>query len=429
MPSQADKGEPMEREPRRALVAWCVYDWANSAFPTIITTFVFAAYFTKAVAENPTTGTAYWGWTIGSAAIVVAILSPVLGAIADVTARRKPWLSVFTALCVFSTAMLWFVRPSPDYVAWALICVALATIAFDFAAVFYNAMLPGIAPRHRLGRWSGWGWAVGYAGGLACLTLALIGFAQAKTPWFGLDTEAAEHVRATTLLVALWFAVFSVPLFLFTPDRKAVSISFLDAARTGIKSLIDTLRHIRRYRGVARFLIARMIYTDGLNTLFVFAGVYAAGTFAMSVAEVIRFGIAVNVTAGLGAAFFAWVDDWIGSVRTILIALTALTLLVGVLLVIPSKELFWAVGLALGVFVGPAQAASRSLMARLAPVELQTEMFGLYALSGKVTAFLGPFLVGWVTLLFDSQRLGMATIVVFLAVGLLLLLPLRKVPM
>jgi UMF1 family MFS transporter len=149
----------------------------------------------------------------------------------------------------------------------------------------------------------------------------------------------------------------------------------------------------------------------------------------MSVAEVIRFGIALNITAGLGAAAFAWVDDRIGPVRTILIALAALILLGGVLLTIESKELFWIIGLALGVFVGPVQAASRSMMARLAPVELQTEMFGLYALSGKVTAFLGPFLVGWVTLLFDSQRLGMATIFVFFALGLLILFPLRRVPM
>ncbi len=429
MASTGDVGDPVGGEPRLALVSWSLYDWANSAFPTIIITFVFAAYFTKAVAESPVLGTAQWGWAISLAGLFIALLSPVLGAIADQTGRRKPWLSTFTVLCIVATAMLWFVQPSPDYVLWALVFVGLATVAFDFAMVFYNAMLPALAPRDRLGRWSGWGWAAGYAGGLACLVVALICFVQAEAPWFGLEKETAEHVRVTTLLVAVWFAVFSLPLFLFTPDRKATGVSFATAVRDGIKTLVGSLRNIRRYRVIARFLIARMIYTDGLNTLFIFGGVYAVGTFAMSVAEVIRFGIALNITAGLGAAAFAWVDDRIGPVRTILIALAALILLGGVLLTVESKDLFWTIGLALGVFVGPVQAASRSMMARLAPVELQTEMFGLYALSGKVTAFLGPFLVGWVTLLFDSQRLGMATIFVFFALGLLILFPLRRVPM
>ncbi|MEE9139708.1 MAG: MFS transporter [Alphaproteobacteria bacterium] len=429
MASTGDVGDPVGGEPRLALVSWSLYDWANSAFPTIIITFVFAAYFTKAVAESPVLGTAQWGWAISLAGLFIALLSPVLGAIADQTGRRKPWLSTFTVLCIVATAMLWFVRPSPDYVLWALVFVGLATVAFDFAMVFYNAMLPALAPHDRLGRWSGWGWAAGYAGGLACLVVALICFVQAEAPWFGLEKETAEHVRVTTLLVAVWFAVFSLPLFLFTPDRKATGVSFATAVRDGIKTLVGSLRNIRRYRVIARFLIARMIYTDGLNTLFIFGGVYAVGTFAMSVAEVIRFGIALNITAGLGAAAFAWVDDRIGPVRTILIGLAALILLGGVLLTIESKDLFWTIGLALGVFVGPVQAASRSMMARLAPVELQTEMFGLYALSGKVTAFLGPFLVGWVTLLFDSQRLGMATIFVFFALGLLILFPLRRVPM
>lgn len=418
----------MEREPRRALVSWCVYDWANSAFPTIITTFVFSAYFTKAVAEDVVAGTSQWLWTLSAAGLVVALLSPLLGAIADRGGRRKPWLLVFTLMCVFCTAMLWFVRPAPEYALWALVFAALATIGFDFATVFYNAMLPALAPPHRLGRWSGWGWAMGYAGGLACLIVALVGFAEAKVPWFGLDTATAEHVRATTLLVAFWFAVFSLPLLLLTPDSKATGLSLAAAARSGVETLARSLRNVRRYRTIARFLVAHMIYADGLNTLFLSGGVYAAGTFGMSVAEVIRFGIALNVTAGLGAAAFSWIDDWIGSARTVLLALAALTLLGSLILLVESKETFWTIGMALGLFVGPAQAASRSFMAHLAPRELQTEMFGLYALSGKVTAFLGPFLVAWVTQQSGSQRLGMATIVVFFAVGLVLLFPLRKVP-
>ena len=178
---------------------------------------------------------------------------------------------------------------------------------------------------------------------------------------------------------------------------------------------------LRRYRQIALFLLARMIYTDGLITLFAFGGIYAAGTFGMSLDEVIQFGIALNVTAGLGAAAFAWADDRFGPRPVILVSLVALTILGTGTLLVESKTWFWILGSALGLFVGPAQAASRSLMARLAPPELETEMFGLYALSGKATAFMGPLVLGIATEIFDSQRAGMATILVFFAVGGVLL--------
>ena len=426
MASQDPSGGPSPGAARRARLSWCLFDWANSAFPTVIISFVFAAYFTRAVAESPTLGTAQWGRAIGVAALVVAVLSPIVGAIADKRGRRKPWLAAFTALCVVSSAMLWFTLPSPDYVMWALIFVALGSMGLDFAMVFYNSMLATIAAPGRVGRLSGWGWALGYLGGLLCLVLAMVWLVEADSPWFGLAGSEAENVRGVTLLVALWFALFSLPLFLFTPDQAATGMPLKAAAREGLKSLVHTVRSVRRYGPIARFLIARMIYTDGLNTLFAFAGVYAAGTFAMNVAEVVRFGIALNVTAGLGAALFAWVDDWIGSLRTIFIALIGLLVVGTLVLAVESKTLFWISALALGLFVGPVQAASRSLMVRLAPPEMRTEMFGLYALSGKVTAFVGPFLVGAVTLAFDSQRIGMVTILVFFALGMLLLLPLRK---
>ena len=420
---------PVKREGRavsgRALFSWCLFDWANSAFPTVITTFVFAAYFTKAVAADAVTGTAQWGYAMSLSALAVAVASPVFGAVADHSGRRKPWLAVFSVLCVAATALLWFTRPDPGDVLWALVLVGLANFGFETGMVFYNAMLADLAPPGRIGRLSGWGWGLGYVGGLACLAVALVGLVQAEVPWFGLDKGSAEHVRATALLVAAWFAVFAVPLFLFTPDSPATGVSLAEAARRGLASLADTVRRIREHAHVARFLLARMIYTDGLNTLFAFGGIYAAGTFGMDFSELILFGIGMNVTAGLGAACFAWIDDFIGPKRTILIAVAALTVLGGILLVVPSKTLFWVFGLPLGIFVGPAQAASRSLMTHLAPPALRTEMFGLYALSGKATAFVGPALLGWVTVLAGSQRAGMAIIPLFFIVGALLL---RGVP-
>ena len=420
---------PVKREGRavsgRALFSWCLFDWANSAFPTVITTFVFAAYFTKAVAADAVTGTAQWGYAMSLSALAVAVAGPVFGAVADHSGRRKPWLAVFTILCVAATGLLWFTGPDPADVLWALVFVGLANFGFETGMVFYNAMLANLAPPGRVGRISGWGWGLGYVGGLICLAVALVGLVQAEEPWFGLDKGSAEHVRATAPLVAAWFTVFAVPLFLFTPDSPTRGISPAEAIRRGLASLADTVRRIRDHADVARFLLARMIYTDGLNTLFAFGGIYAAGTFGMDFSELILFGIGMNITAGLGAACFAWIDDFIGPKRTILIAVAALTVLGGILLVVPSKTLFWVFGLPLGIFVGPAQAASRSLMTHLAPPEMRTEMFGLYALSGKATAFVGPALLGWVTATAGSQRAGMAIIPVFFIVGALLL---RGVP-
>ncbi|MBF0395134.1 MAG: MFS transporter, partial [Alphaproteobacteria bacterium] len=263
-----------------------------------------------------------------------------------------------------------------------------------------------------------------------------------------------EHVRATAPLVALWFAVFALPLFLFTPDTPCTGMPAGQAVRRGLASLMATLRNVRRHRQIVRFLVARIFYIDGLNTLFAFGGIYAAGTFGMDIAEIIRFGIAMNVTAGLGAFAFGWFDDRVGPKATIVVSLVGLVLLGGGLLVVETKAWFWTLGLPLGLFVGPAQSASRSLMrhrprrggaghpgkrrtnlgrhpasrslmAHLAPEELRTEMFGLFALSDKITAFAGPAILGWVTVVSGSQRWGMATILISLVIGLAILLPVK----
>jgi UMF1 family MFS transporter len=399
-----------------------LYGWANSAFSSVVTTFIFATYFTEAVAESSTAGTAQWGRTLGFCGLLIAILSPIFGAVGDRGGRRKPWLAVFTLLSVAGTSLLWFIAPSPSYALWGLVLFSAATLGFEFATVFYNAMLPDIVTEEYLGRVSGWGWGLGYVGGLLCLVLALFVFVQVDQPPFGLDRQSSEHIRATNLLVGVWYALFSLPLFLWTADRPSQGKTFRAAVREGLLTLASTLRHMRRYRNVAAFLVAHMIYADGLVTLFAFGGIYAAGTFGMDFSEVIRFGIALNVTAGIGAALFAWVDDKAGSKPTILIALACLVALGAVGVLAESKQTFWAFGLATGVFVGPAQAASRSLMARLAPRELQAEMFGLFALSGKATTFLGPLVLGSVTEAFQSQRAGMASVLCLFLVGLLVLL-------
>jgi len=406
---------------RRGLFSWCLYDWANSAFPTVVITFVFATYFTSSVAADKVSGTAHWGYAMSLSALAVAVVAPIFGAMADKGGGRKPWLGFFTALCIALSAALWLIEPDPSFALMALILVGMANFAFETGMVFYNAMLPGLAPQSHVGRVSGWGWGLGYFGGLICLALTLVGLVQPQTPWFGLDKETAEHIRAAALLVAVWYAVFSLPLFLFTPDKAPGGGSFFETLKMGLRELKTTFMQVRQYGDIVKFLIARMIYTDGLNTLYAFGGIYAAGSFGMELNEIIIFAIGMNVTAGLGAAAFGWVDDAIGPKKTIVIALVGLSVLSAALLVVEGKTLFWAFGLPLGLFVGPAQAASRSMMARLAPPQLTTEMFGLFAFSGKATAFLGPALLGAVTAVFDSQRAGMATILVFFVVGMILL--------
>jgi UMF1 family MFS transporter len=282
-------------------------------------------------------------------------------------------------------------------------------------------MLPAIARQDHVGRWSGWAWGLGYAGGLACLLLAMAAF-MGENPWLNLPRDSGQQVRATFVLVALWYAAFSLPLFLFTPDEPAVGGGLRRALREGLHQLGDSLKAVRAYVPILRFLLARIFFIDGLATLFAFGGVYASGTFDFSARQVLMFGILLNVTAGVGAAAFAWIDDRLGSKRTILVSLVGLIVPGALMLVVQSHALFWLLGGILGIFVGPVQAASRSWMARAAPEHLRTQMFGLFAFSGKATAFLGPLLVGWVTGLFDSQRAGMGVIIVFLVAGFALML-------
>mgnify|MGYP006281524481 CR=1 FL=1 len=407
---------------RRAVAAWCLYDWASNAWPTVISSFVFAAYVTREVAPTPEVGTAWWGTSTAIAGIVVALLSPLLGAIADRSGRRKPWVGAFTLLTVAVAGLLWTIAPEADLLLRASVLIALGTAVFELSQVFYNAMLREIAPAGKLGRVSGWAWALGYAGGLACLSTCLVLLVFPEPPLFGLEAAAAEPVRASALVVAGWFALFSLPFFLFVPDRPASGLKIRAAARAGLVQLIASLKRIwPDHREIAHYLIARMIYTDGLNTLFTFGGVYAAGTFGMGFRDILIFGIVLNVAAGLGALTFAWVDDWMGPKRTIIISLVGLIGFGVAALAADTVTALYIAGCGLGLFIGPAQAASRSMMARMAPAHLQTEMFGLYALSGKATAWMGPALVGWVTLWADSQRAGMATILLFFGVGLALL--------
>jgi len=403
----------------KATWAWALYDWANSSFTTLVVTFIYGTYFTQAIAPDEVTGTALWSRAIVVTGVVVALASPILGALADRSGARHRYLVVSTLICIAATAGLTFVAPGSEHaVLMALSIVVVANVAFEIGLVFYNAFLPQLAPAARIGRVSGYGWALGYMGGLACLGLALVLLVR-EVPMFGISTEAGFNYRATNLLVAAWFLVFSIPIFVYLGDRQAPRASVGIAA--AVRGVAETLRSVRRYPDVVRFVVARMIYNDGLVTIFAFGGIYAAGTFGMSLSEVIQFGIGLNLAAGIGAWLFASVDDRIGGKRTILISLVGLCAMTLLAVVATDRTTFWIAGLGIGVLVGPNQSASRSLMGRFVPQRHQNEFFGFFAFSGKLTAFMGPLLLGILTQSLNSQRLGVASVLVFFVVGALLL--------
>ena len=406
----------------KAIWAWACYDFANSAFTTLVVTFIYATYFTQAIASDETIGLSQWAIAVTITGLVVAVLSPYLGAIADQSGLRRRFLMICTAICVAGSVLLFF--PGEGQVVFALVIFTISNIAFELAHVFYNAYLPDLAPPSRIGRVSGYGWGAGYIGGLLCLVVALFGFVQADAPLFGFTTEAGQHIRATNILVAFWMGVFAIPIFIWVPKTRAVSTPGIRTLLQATNAqLLGTLRSITsRYRQVWRFLIARLIYNDGLITVFAFGGIYAAGTFDFSTEEVILFGIALNVTAGLGAFLFGYVDDWLGGRKTIILSLVGLFVFGLVAVATHSETWFWAAALGAGLLTGPNQAASRSLLGRFVPPDRRNEFYGFFAFSGKLTSFLGPAILGFIVHLTASQRWGLSTVLIFFAVGLALLM-------
>jgi UMF1 family MFS transporter len=414
---------PLPRDDRRTITAWCFYDWANSAFTTLIVTFVYATYFTKAIAPDEVTGTAWWSRAVAITALVVALSGPVLGAMADQGGFRRRFLALTTIICIATTAALTFVAPGRPHAALiALILVTIANISFELGGVFYNAFLPDIVSSKHLGRVSGYGWGLGYVGGLLCLVLALIALVQPEAPWFGLSKAEGFNIRATCLLVAVWFGLFSLPLII-TARGETRPVA---GSPTGLGDALGEIRRafgqVRQYRDAARLLLARLFYNDGLNTIFSFGGIYAAGTFGMSFRDILIFGIVLNVAAGLGAFGFGFVDDRIGGKRTIMVSVIALTAATALAVWAPSRTWLWVAGVMIGLFAGPNQSASRSLLGRFVPEGRENEFFGFFAFTGKLASFAGPFLLGTFTQLFATQRAGIATILVFFVVGGLLLM-------
>ena len=397
----------------RPIAAWCLYDWANSAFTTLVVSFIYSAYFSNAFGDDPGHGTALWSRGITVSALAIAALAPIAGALADRGGRRR-YLVLCSLLCVAATAALTFVTPGqPHAVVTALAVFVVANVAFELGLVFYNAFLPSLAEPARIGRISGYAWGLGYGGGLAALVVALVVFVP-ETPLFGISTAEGFNLRATNLLVAGWFLVFALPAFFRLEDESVPSGRL--SVRRAFADLAATMRQLRRYRQVGLFLLARLFYNDGLVTIFAFGGIYAVGTFGFSFAELVMFGIVINVGAGLGALAFGYVDDRIGGKATVGLSVAALAAATIVGALAPTAAWFWVAAILVGIFAGPNQSASRSLMARFVPRSRESEFFGFFAFSGKVTSFLGPALLGVLSDIY-SQRVGIASLLIFFLLG------------
>lgn len=406
---------------RRAVFSWTLYDFANSSYSALVLTFIYATYFTKEIAPDEITGTAMWSWAVTISALTVGILSPFLGALADTGGLRKRILLILTATTIIATANLFNILPGQ--VLKGLVWFVIANIGMEMGMVFYNAFLPVIAPTDKIGRISGYGWGFGYAGGLLAMVIAMVGFVQTDNPWFGFSTQNGENIRATNLLVAVWFTLFSAPFFLWVKEKRSLAaLDIKGLTLSAAAQIKNTFHEIKHYRQIVRLLIARIFYNDGIITIYSFGGIYAAGTFGFAFSEILMFGIVLNIAAGIGAYAMGFLDDRIGGKKTIQI--TNLAFIFATLLAIfaPTKLWFWIAGIIVGFFLGPNQAVSRSLMGRFLPPDKETEFYGFFAFSGKATAFVGPFFLGRLTALFNSQRVGMSIVLVMFIVGGLLLM-------
>jgi len=450
--------EVSERTGNRALLGWVLFDWATQPFYTLVVTFLFAPYFVNGFMADPARGAALWAYAIGIAELIAAALAPVLGAIADSGQPRKPWIAAFSVLLLVGLCGLWLASPGrTDLVPVVLIVFGFAVIGAELATVFTNAMMVSLVSGKRLGTLSGMGWATGYVGGLVSLAL-VAGFLVAdpntgKTllglqPIVPLDPATREGDRLVGPFSALWYLVFVLPLFLFTPDRTAKPLQ-TRAVTASLAQLMRSVKDlVRNHAQVALFLLARMLYADGLGAVFAFGGIYAATVFGWGAAELGLFGIVLTIAGTIGAAFGGLLDDRRGSkaviAGTLLLFIAASIGVLSVdrehvLFVLPveaklpgnapfasvGEQVYLAFAILIGLASGPIQASSRTLLARMCPPGKTTEFFGFFSFSGKITAFAAPLAIGVVTHTTGSQRLGIGTSLVFLIVGLLLLLRVR----
>lgn len=404
----------------KTIFAWSMYDFANQPYTTLVITFIYSTYFAKAIAPNEIIGTALWSRAMTITALTVAFLSPIMGAVADKTGHRKLFLIFWTYVCIVGSFALYY--PLPGEIYKALFWVVISNVGFEMGGLFCNAYLPDIAPKDKIGRISGYGWSLGYLGGLIALGIGYVFLVSPENPMFGFSKELGENIRATNIMVAIWFIIFSIPVFMgLSGTAKVNKSSSKNIWSDSFLEIKSTFSNIKKYKELVKFLIARIFYNDGLITIIAFGGIYAAGTFNFTFEDIFLFGIVLNITAGLGAFALGFLDDMIGGKKTVQVSNVGLIFACLLAVFTKSITVFWFSGILIGIFMGSNQAASRSLMARFIPENKENEFFGFFAFTGKATAFLGPLLLGIVTQVFNSQRHGIFVVVVLLLTGFFLM--------
>ena len=460
MPRDAQADLALAQHARRGQISWAVFEFARAPYVSLIFMFVFAPYFAATVVGDAVRGQQLWSLSCTIAGVLVALVAPVIGAIMDRMGRRKPWLIAIIAIMAPACWALWYAMPDassglpiPAICALAI----LLTLCFESGSAAHNAMLPSIAPESQIGRVSGMGLGVAAIGSVSVLIIMLFGVALPATqavdwaflpdrPLFGLDAATFEHARIAGPVAAVSLLVFTLPLFLWTPDLPSTGVPLGRAVREGIQQLLLTLKRARQVSNVGLFLAGRMLFNDGTIAIQAYCGIYAAGTFGWDLATVMLFALILSVFCIVGGFVGGWLDDRLGSRRAILLSLasTLVALLVAVS-VTPEQIFFFPYDAAaagpvwslpyfrtlpeliyLGMYVVLAITITavivngRAMMARIAPLSMMSQFFGLYALSGTATAFLGHGMVALFTALFHSQRVGIGSLAVLLVLGFLL---------
>ncbi|HEV8532827.1 MAG TPA: MFS transporter [Methylomirabilota bacterium] len=390
------------------IVAWTLYDFANSSFAAVIFATIYAAYYALGVVGNEAgAGDLWWGRVVSVSMAVVAVTSPFLGGLADRAGVRRPLFIGFTALAVVATALMATVRPG--MVTWGFFLGVLGNVGYEGALVYYNAYLPDLAPPSHQGRVSGWGFATGYAGSIAALLLAFP-FVQ------------SQNYGGAFLTTAALFAVFSLPAFIFLPEPHRGRVSVWQAAREGGAEVLSTARKIIRMPDLRRFLGAYFIYEDGVNTVIAFSAIFAAQTLGFPMDRLIILYIVVQVSALLGALAWAWPTDKLGPKRVVMVTLCQWTAIVVASYFVETQAQFWVLAVVAGTGLGAVQAASRTFLASLCPDGMEAELFGFYSLCGKSAAIMGPLVFGGIShAAGGNQRAGILAIGSFFLIGFVLL--------
>ncbi|MEJ3657858.1 MFS transporter [Actinomycetes bacterium KLBMP 9759] len=407
---------------RGQVFAWGLWDWASQSYDTVILTFVFSVYLTSAVSNDETAGTTQLGWTLTAAGGVMALIAPVIGQRADATGRRKLSTGVWSLLTVVSMAGLFLVETEQSFLLLGLVLLGLGSIFSNLAAVSYNAMLTQISTPANVGRISGFGWAMGYVGGIVVLMFGYVGFIAGDGDvrgLFGVPTADGFNIRLVALVAAAWFLVFAIPLFLAVPETppQAGRTQRLGVVGAYRKLVLDLRDLYRANPHTVYFLGASALYRDGLAAIFTFGAVLAVQVYGIAADDVLIFGAVASVVSAVGAFGGGLLEDQLGPKVVIMASLLGMIGAAVVLLGVSGPGMFWVFGLFLTLFVGSAQSSSRTFLARLTPAGHEAQMFGLYATTGRAVSFLAPMMVAIFTALFGAVRAGIAGIVIVLALG------------